>query len=516
MFSVVEGVLLRPLPYARPGELVQVWETFPEWRANPQLASGWDQVYLAWPEYERWREGQTVFGDVAIFGSTAMTLTGQDTPERILVGRASASLLSVLGVGPILGRGFLPGEDGRNAERVAMLGHAAWRDRFGADPEVLGQAITLNDELFTVVGILPQGFRVRGFGPFGDPGDYLVWIPVGADNARLRAGSHSYEGVARLRPGITLAQVQVETETLLRGDQSPEKVGAGLELRDEAEDAGLRGPLLLLQAAALVLLLIACGNVAMLLGEFSGRRHEMATRMAVGAGGGRLIRQLLSESVLLGILGSGVGLALALIGTRTLVGLAPPIPRLDQVSVNGPVLAFAIGVGAASGLLFGMAPSWHFSSGKIYPSLQAGPRIVGHRRSLFPSSIISVETALTALLLVSGGLLIRSLTNLLAVDPGFQQESTAHVSLRLPRGRYAGPEQRLAAFNQMAAEISAVPGVNAVSGTSTLPFFGFPNLVSFGIERRADPEGGSRHTSSRSVLPGTSRRWESRSSRGVR
>jgi predicted permease len=149
-----------------------------------------------------------------------------------------------------------------------------------------------------------------------------------------------------------------------------------------------------------------------------------------------------------------------------------------------------------------MAPSWHFSSGKIYPSLQAGPRIVGHRRSLFPSSIISVETALTALLLVSGGLLIRSLTNLLAVDPGFQQESTAHVSLRLPRGRYAGPEQRLAAFNQMAAEISAVPGVNAVSGTSTLPFFGFPNLVSFGIEGRADPEGGSRHTSSRSVLPG--------------
>jgi predicted permease len=503
IFSVVEGVLLRPLPYASPGELVQVWETFPEWRANPQLASGWDQVWLAWPDYERWRDGQTAFEDVAIYGSTGMTLTGGDTPERILVGRASASLLPVLGVRPILGRGFLPGEDGRNAERVAMLGYAAWRDRFGADPELLGRAITLNDELFTVVGILPQGFRVRGFGPFGDSGDYPVWIPLGADNARLTANSHSYEAVARLRPGITVAQAQVETETLLRGDRSPDEVGARLELRDEAEDAGLRGPLYLLQAAALVLLLIACGNVAMLsLGEFSGRRHEMATRMAVGAGGGRLIRQLLSESVLLGVVGSAVGVALALIGTRTLVGLAPPIPRLDQVGVNGPVLLFAVCVGAASGLLFGMAPSWHFLRGKIHPSLQAGRRVEEHRRSLFPFGVISVETALTALLLVSGGLLVRSLTNLLAVDPGFQQESTAHVSMRLPRGRYTGPEQRLAVFHQMAAEISAVPGVKAVSGTSRLPFLGFPNLLSFGIEGRPDPEGGSRHTSSRSVLPG--------------
>ncbi len=503
IFSVVEGVLLRPLPYERPGELVQVWETFPDWLDNPQLAAGWDQVYLAWPDYQRWRDNQTLFQGVALYGSTALTLTGQDAPERIPVGKASASLLSVLGVQPILGRAFLPGEDGANAERVALLAYDTWRDRFGSDPDVLGTSITLNGNPFAVVGVLPQGFRVRGLGIFGGSGDPPVWIPIGAAGGRLTVNSHSFDAVARLRPGITVSRAAVETETLLRGDRSPEEIGARLMPRDELEDAGLRGPLYLLLGASLVLMLIACGNVAtLLMGEFSGRRHEMATRTAVGAGGGRLVRQLLTESVLLGIAGSVLGVTLAVLGTGALVRLAPPIPRLDQVGVNGAVLLFAASVGAVTGLLFGMAPAWNVVRGKIHDSLSSGGRIRGSRGLPFQLCIISAEIALTVLLLVSGGLLVRSLTTLLDVDPGFNREGVLQVSVRLPTGRYGNSEERVAVFNRMIEEMDALPGVQSVSGTSSLPFAGFPNLLSFGIEGQPEPEGGSRHTSQRSVLPG--------------
>jgi len=503
IFSVVEAVLLRPLPYADPRELVQVWETFPDWLDNPQLAADWDKIYLAWPDYERWRDGQTTFQSVALYGSTVMTVIGDGAPQRFQVGTASVSLLSTLGVRPLLGRDFLPGEDGRGAERVALISYSMWRDRFGADPEVLGRTISLSGLPFTVVGILTAGFRVRGLGIFAGSGDYAVWIPLGANNARLSAGDHSYEAVARLKPGISEAQAQAETAMLLRGERSPEEIGARLVSRDYVEDAGLQSPLYLLLAASVVLLLLACGNVALLLvGEFSGRRQEIATRTAVGAGSWRVVRQLLTESVLLGIAGSAVGVAIALATTGVLVGLAPPIPRLDQVGVSGPVLLFGVSVGVASGLLFGVAPPWSVLRGKIQLCLSGDRTAAGDRKPLVPFSVVTAEIGLTVLLLVSAGLLARSLTNLLAVDPGFAAKGLAQVSVRLPDRRYEGSDPRLAVFNEMAAELAAVPGVTAVSGTTSLPFLGFPSLVSFGIEGRPEPEGGSRHTSPKMVLPG--------------
>ncbi len=503
IFSVVEAVLLRPLPYADPGELVQVWETFPDWRDNPQLADGWDRVYLAWPDYERWREGQTAFQGVALYGSPIMTLTGQGAPERVAVGTASASLLSVLGVNTILGRGFLPGEDGHDAKRLALLSYATWRDRFGEDPDLLGRSIVLNGTPFTVVGVLSPGLRIRGLGIFGGSGDYPVWIPLGANNARLSERDHSYDAVARLNGGESLTRAQAETEMLLRGARRAEESGARLALRDELEDAGLGRPLWLLMMAALVLLLIACGNVAVLLvGEFSGRRHEIAPRMAVGAGRGRVIRQLLTESVMLGMAGSIVGGALAVAGTRLLVGLAPPIPRLEFVAVNGSVLLFGACVGMVSGLVFGLAPALSVWRGRIQHTLKVGRWIGSTRGPALSLGVVSSQIGLTTVLLVSAGLLARSLTGLLAVDPGFDSASLAQVSVRLPTGRYADRESRLGVFSEMAAELTAIPGVTAVSGTSSLPFLGFPSLVSFGIEGKPKPEGGSLHTSPKMVLPG--------------
>jgi len=499
----MEAVLLRRLPYQEPGQLVQVWETFPDWLDNPQLASGWDQVYLSWPDYERWRDGQTVFEGVALYGSIAMTLSGQGTPDRIGVGTASSSLLSVLGVNPILGRGFLPGEDGRDVAHVALISYSFWREQFGEEPDVLGRTISLNSTPFAVVGILPPEFRVRGLGIFAGSGDYPVWIPVGANNARLRVNDHSYDGVARLRRGISLAQARAETEMLLRGEESPDEMGARLAFRDEIEDAGLRRPLWLLLSAALVLLLIACGNVAVLLaGEFSGRRHEIATRLAIGAGCGRVIRQLLTEGALLGVAGSIVGGALAVVGTRLMIGLAPPIPRLEFVAVNGPVLLFGVCIGMTSGIVFGLAPSWSVWRGKIQHTLRASRGVGNPQGSMISLGVVAAEIALTVLLLVSAGLLGRSFAGLLAVDPGFESQRLAQVTVRLPVGRYSDSESRSAVFNEMAAELAAIPGVDAVSGTSSLPFLGFPSLVSFGIEGQAEPEGGSRHTSPKLVLPG--------------
>jgi len=502
IFSVVEGVLLKPLPYEHPGDLVTVFETFPDWLDNPQLADLWDRIYVAWPDYERWRDNQTMFEDVAIYGSTAMILTGADVPERASVGLASASLFPMLGVRPVAGRAFLPGEDGHGAPKLAILDHALWQERFGGDPGVIGTAIQLNDEPFTVVGVLPQGFRLRALGIFGGTTTPSVWIPLGAGNARLREGDHSYNGIARLKRGVTLAQAAAETEVLLRGDQDPSKMGARLTPRVQEENAGLQAPLYLLLGSSLVLLLIACGNVAtLLLGELTGRRHEMATRLAVGAGRGRVARQLLTESVLLGVAGSGVGILLAVAGTGALLSLAPPLPRLDEVGVTTPVLVFAVLAGMLTGLAFGLAPAMGLFRGRIHNVLRSGARGLDTAGSLFQRSVIALQIALTVVLLVSGGLLVRSLNGLFHVDPGFRAQGLAEVRVQLPSYRYESFEERLAVFEEMRRSLEAVPGVEAVTATSSLPFSGFPNLLTFGILGKPEPEGGARQASDRGVLP---------------
>ncbi|MGW8268406.1 MAG: ABC transporter permease, partial [Longimicrobiales bacterium] len=268
IFSVVEGVLLRPPPFQKPDELMSVWQTFPEWREEPMLAGGWDWIYLSYPGYERWREGQTLFHDVAIHGATIRDFSGHGDPARLWVGIASSSLLPVLGVQPILGRGFHPEEDAEGSPRVALLSHAFWVERFGEDPGVLGRTITLNQDPFTVVGVLPPEFQLPGLGLSGSPGERPIWIPVGADGYRRADNAHSYEAIGRLRPGATIQQAVPEARNLISApDEEPEH-SVRVVPWEELATEGLRSPLLLLLAASSTLLLIACGNVAnLLLGE---------------------------------------------------------------------------------------------------------------------------------------------------------------------------------------------------------------------------------------------------------
>jgi putative ABC transport system permease protein len=503
MFSVVEGVLLRPPPYQDPDELVAVWETFPSWQEHPQLSEGWDRVYLAWPEYERWRDHQTVFDGVALYGSTVKNLAGDGRPSRAYVGQASSTLLDVLGVQPLLGRGFLPGEDGPNGERVALLSHPTWVEEFGSDQGVVGRSLRLNDDSFTIVGVLPAGFHIRELGTFALPRSPDLWIPLGSGGARMTSGSHSWEAIARLRDGINPEQALTETETLLRGDRTPDELGARILDRSAEEDKGLRGPLLLLLAGSLTLLLIAIVNVAILMaGEVANRRHEMATRLAIGARIPRIVRQLLTESLIVGLAGSALGVFVADVGTDLLLASAPALPPAGKVGVNPIVLLFALGGGVVAALFFGMAPSVNLLHGPGHHILRTG-HSVGRRGQLgFQRTLVTLQIALTVVLLSSGTLLGRSLGNLFAVETGFDVEDLSMVRVNMPRYLYSDADDQQNRMLQVRETLAALPGVQAVSGTNSLPFHGFPNLMSFGIEGRPEPENGSRHASHRTVLPG--------------
>jgi putative ABC transport system permease protein len=502
IFSVVEGVLLRGLPFDQPEELVSVWQTSPEWRGHPELDHMWNWGYLSYPGYQRWRDGQTQLEEVAIHAETARYLTSPGEVERISVGVASPSLFPLLGVEVHLGRGFLPEEENVGTPPVAVLSYGFWQERFGGDEGVLGRTIGLNETPFEVVGVLPHGFELRGLGFFGSVGARPVWIPVGNDGYRRSENSHSYEGIGRLGPGAGLLGVVAEAHGLILAKDEEPGHSVRVESWVELQQEGLWSPLLLLLGASLILLLIATGNVAtLLMGESAGRHHEMATRAALGASRRRLIRQLITESILLGLGGSLLGMAVAFAGTRLLLTFAPALPRLDQVSVNGVVLLFAMALGIITGLFFGLAPSLHLAIGRSRQTLGSGWRSGSRHRPALQQALIAAELALTVVLLVSCTLLVRSLDELLAVDPGFQAEQVAMARVALPRYRYGEERDRGMQVERIREALAAVPGVTSASGTTSLPFYNALNALSYGIVGRPGPEGTSPHASLKEVLP---------------
>jgi predicted permease len=485
MFSVIEGVMLSPLPYEEPGRLLSVWMTIPKWKDVQGSGQNWSHVNLTDLQYRDWRENTELFQDVAMFHASEWgygTLTGSDRPERVSMGVATASLLPVLGVRPDLGRWFEPAEEGAAAGQaapVAVLSHRAWQRRFGGDREIIGRTIGLEGIERTIIGVLPADFRLRwltasptGTGPIEGK---EIWLPYGQPWDCFGCGSSMYQAVGRLTPGVTLEQALAETRAILTRPDLPD---AGLEERDvrlvprdEDERRGLGTPLFLLQGATGQLLLIACGNIATLsLGEAHRRRQELTIRSALGASRPRIARQLLTESVVVGLLGSLVGVILAAAGTRALVLLAPPIPRIDTIAVDFPVLLFAAGTGILSGLLFGITPS--VAAGSAGASLRAGERgaTVGSR--WFHRIVLACEIALTVVLLVATGLLIRSLSKLTSVDPGFDSDRLATLQLSLPDSRFAEPESHVAFLREVLRAIEVLPGVRAASAGNDLPFPG--------------------------------------------
>ncbi|UCG87922.1 MAG: ABC transporter permease [Gemmatimonadota bacterium] len=497
MFSVVDGVLLKPLPYNEPDRLVSVWQTMPSWEGTTGPEGRlWDRARLTYSQYKDLSEKSTVYEGLAVYQAGIWddaTLTGVGDPAELRAGAATASLLPLLGVQPLLGRWFLPEEEAFGAgdgASVVVVSHEFWHGRLGGSSEALGRIITIDNRSFTIVGILPPGFRIHWLSTSlaggGDPGRRDVWFSTGAPGWGAFDRAYAWEAVGRLAPGSTLDQARIETSTIMSAHPDTEGDVRVLPRAGE-ETHGFASPLVLLFGATALLLVIACGNIATLsLAEVQNRRHEMTTRSALGASAPRIVRLLLSESLVLAVLGSAVGAALAYGGTSFLVALAPPIPRIHEVGVDLRVLGFAVLAGTCAGLVFGTVPAIVSSKSAMTPSLRASGRAsAGHRG--FSSTVVALQVALTAMILVAGGLLTRSLSRLMAVDPGFDTGQLATVEVSLPRVRYQTREARLAFFQDVLGELERIPGIGTVSAANSLPFPGRTAGWSVHIEG-PDPE----------------------------
>jgi predicted permease len=484
IFSVVDSVLLRPLPYRDPGRIVTVLHggNFPVAPAN----------------YLDWRAQSRSFARSAAAQAWGATLTGRGRAELMAPAlQVTADLFAVLGVGPALGRSFRPGDDQPGAPATVVLGHRLWQRRFGADAAVVGQSVTLDGRAYTVIGVMPPGFE---FAPFWVRNAEL-WTPLDLANRRDDRKGESLRVFARLAPGITPAQAQAETDAIWRrlerdhpGTTKADVVVGSLH---EKVVGKVRRPLLILLAGVGFVLLIACANVAnLLLARSAGRRKELAIRASLGAGRVRLLRQLLTESFALAALGGTLGVLLARWGVEALVALGPrDLPRFEAIAVDGRVLLCSLLLTVVTALAFGLVPALQLSSVNVQGALQAGTKGAseGGGGNRIRGVLVVTQTALATVLLIGAGLMIRSFHNLRGIDPGFEPRGVLSVDVPMPDARArlveASPEEvrqqgarRRALAEQAVARVRALPGVASVSGINHLPIGGDIWTLEFALD----------------------------------
>ena len=468
IFSIVNATLLRPLSYPNPDQIVMVWGTNPGgfgWRGKTGFSA------LNFLDYQ---EQNQVFAHMGTFNGADFTLTGVDNPDRIRASRVTAEFFNVFEVKPMLGRTFLPEEDQAGQDRVVVLSYGLWQRRFGSDPNMIGQTIRLDGTTYTVVGVLPQSFDFSIPEFFGSKD---LWIPAVIPRNEKR-GNKFLPVIARLKPGVTLHQAQEDLDAItnrLRLEYASEMGGFGTKLVPLHEQiiGDTRLVLWLLFGAVGLVLLIACANVANLqLARASTRQKEIALRMALGASRGRVVRQLLTESVLLAMIGGALGVVLASWGIRLLTTLGPAgIPHETIVTIDSVVLVYSFALSLVTGVLFGLAPALQSAPTRLSESLKEGGRISpssGSGRRL-RNLLTIAEVAFSMILLIGAGLLIRSFVGLLQVNPGFETRNILTVSLDLPRYSYPEPTKQAAFYTQLMEHIKALPGVTAVGATNDLP-----------------------------------------------
>jgi putative ABC transport system permease protein len=477
LFSVVNALLLRPLPFPQSEQLVQVWEF--------DRQSGNKKFTVALPNLVDWRAQGQSFAQLAAYRGASFSLSGNDGPERISALSVTTNYFKVIGVTAALGRDFSD-EDGRpGAPRIAILSHGSWQRRFGADPKIIGQTIRIDGESCPIIGVMPAGFD------FPDS-EVEMWAPMRGDLAAAGRALHAYQAVGRLKPGVKIKQAQAEMDAIARRleQQYPDtNTDVGVRLVPlQKELVGDEQPrLLTLFGAVFFVLLIACANIAsLLMAQAAARRREMAIRAALGARRGRLARQVLSESVLLALLGGGLGSLLAVWGVKALlavnpVGQAP----WAQFGVDRAALGFTLLLSLLVGIGFGLAPALQSSRPALNEMLKEGGRgTAGFRSHRLRGALVVAEMAIALTLLAGGGLLIRSLWRLQQVDPGFDPDSLLTMQLALPRARYPEDEQRAQFFERMLERVAALPGVKAAAVTSEAPFVGANSASSFQIVGR--------------------------------
>ncbi|HKY03324.1 MAG TPA: ABC transporter permease [Blastocatellia bacterium] len=490
IFSVINTVLLKPLPYEDPQQVVMVWQT------SKQAAKvlGTARLPATYADFYDWRDQNSLFDSMAALDSWLVNLTGMDEPLKLNGARATPDLFSLLRVKPLIGRTFLPEEENPGAERVVVLSHGLWQQRFGADTGVVGRSITLNDASFTVVGVLPEDFRFTEGSNlprvFKFAARVDIWTPLVQTEARVKnRGNHNLAVVGRLKAGVTPEQAQAEMQTIARriaegyGGKPDESGTEVVSLREQIA-GDIRPALLVLMGAVIFVLLIACANVAgLLLVRASARYKELALRTALGASRARLIRQLLTESVMLALVGGGAGALLALWGTDLLISLSPDtISHVAPQGVDLRVLAFTLAVSVATGVVFGLVPALASSKPNISETLKEGGRGATDSRGRARNALVVAEIALALVLLVGAGLLIKSFAQLMRVDPGFNPDRVALMDVALPYARYGENPKRAEFFRQAVERIRSLPGVESVGINYSAPLSGADASNVFAIE----------------------------------
>jgi putative ABC transport system permease protein len=486
IFSVVNAVLLRPLPYTHPEQLVRVL-TLDKKRGGTDP----DQSYLNFADL---RAHNNVFESLAAYSDAGATLTGAGAPERVFGMDASADLFRVLGVSAQLGRTFAP-EDERPGSAVVVISDGAWRRRFGSDPQAVGRQITLGGKPKTIIGVLPADFQF----PFSDqqPEYFGPYNPEGG--MEKQRGAYYLRVIGRLKDGVSVRQAEEEMRAdfaALEQQYPDANDGQGVSLVSAHEDlvGNMRPTLLILLGAVGFVLLVACANVANLqLARASGRGREMAIRMALGAGRRRVVRQLLTESVLLSALGGAAGLVLAAWGVSLITGFVPSdIPRVREAGLDPLVLSFTLAASVVTGVVFGLAPALQSSKVDLNESLKEGGRGTtdGRARSRVRSLLIVSEVALSLVLLVGAGLLIKSFVKLRNTSPGFDPRGVLTADVSLPSVRYPKYEEQARFFQQAVEGASHLPGVESVGAIFPLPYSENGINTTFTIEGRPEPSPG--------------------------
>ncbi len=507
MFSVINAVLLRPLPYHEPERLVTIWEESPE--------RDLFQIPVSFANLRDWADQTQTFEQIAAYTFTNLNLSGAGEPARLSTVRTSANLFSLVGAAPLVGRTFLPEEDNEGSGRVVILSHAVWRQRFSSDPGIIGQSLALNNQAYTVVGVMPASFQFPvGFGYLGkvlnDPIE--LYVPLAPTKKEAAHGNYSFFAIGRLKPGATIEQARAEMTTIegrLEQQYPDTNTGIGVSLVATREQTvkEIRPALLVLFGAVSFLLLIACANIAnLLLARGASRQKEFAIRAALGASRARVLRLLLTESVLLSLAGGCLGLLLALWSTDALVALAPDnLPRLHEVFIDGRVFGFTLAVSLATSILFGFIPAIHAAKPDLNEALKEGSRgsTGSGAAKRIRGALVSAEVALSLVLLIGAGLMIRSFFRLQQMNLGFNPDNALAVNLSLSPTRYPEDRQQAAFFHEAIERLQSLPGIQAAGATTGLPLTLNLSGTDFRIEGRPEPEAGKEmivHT--RSVSPG--------------
>ncbi len=484
VFSVVNGVLLNPLPFPEPDRLVTIYENSATFEASS----------ISYPNFLDWQRRNTVFSKIAVFRSDSMNLTGNGEAEQANTIMVSSDFFPLLGVNPIRGRLFTADEDRLGAGRTVLLNEGFWKRKFGADPQIVGKSVVLSGNPYTVIGIIPASFRLSS-GNYSDRAD--LYMPVGLYSDPMFQRRDVHEGmdaVARLKPGVTIEQARAEMSGIakqLEKEYPDADKGAGITIRAMKDDEvrSVRAFLLVLLGAVGFVLLIACVNVANLqLARALGRAREFAVRTAMGASPLRVVRQLLTESILLGLTGGAIGLLLAWAGTKAALKVLPDaLPRSESVGLDGRVLAFTLIASIVAGVVFGLVPALRTMRPDVQETLRESGRGQSGTKQRAQGIFVVIETALALILLVGAGLMIRSLVDLWHVDPGFNAENVLAFSVALQPSAGVNGATTKAAFRELQDKLEHLPGIQAVSLTGgSLPMQG-DSEIPFWLEGEAKP-----------------------------